>query len=145
MLIIALNAKLCSRLQDENDLILHQKAKHFKCSVCNKRLSSAKALSVHSMQVHKIQVTEISDALAGREDPAWEIFGSQGIPYGMQRGQQPPTQPGAAAMGGAGPPGMMQGGFAPPPYGMPPMMGGPPPYGMPPGRPPYGGAPPPPG
>ena len=77
-------------MQDENDLILHQKNKHFKCPECNKRLSTAKALSVHSLQVHKVTIHRIPDAKEGRDDPSWDIFGSAGIPEGMKRGEDPP-------------------------------------------------------
>jgi len=116
-------------MQDENDLILHQKNKHFKCLQCGKRLVSAKALSVHSLQVHKVTVRYIPDAKEGRDDPSWEIFGSQGIPAGMQRGQDPPKQ--GAAM-------MPEGDMLPTTGSMP--LPYPPPDVMPP--PPYGGAPP---
>ena len=81
-------------MQDENDLIVHQKHKHFKCLFCPKRLSSSKALNVHSVQVHKKPITEIPESKPGREDPKWEIFGSTGIPPGMKRGGDPPAQPG---------------------------------------------------
>ena len=29
---------------------------HFKCEVCNRKLTTAKALAVHSLQVHKVTV-----------------------------------------------------------------------------------------
>eukprot|EP00890_Picochlorum_soloecismus_P003398 jgi/Picsp_1/4059/NSC_01570-R1_zinc finger protein len=83
----------CDRVfNDENDLIVHQKHKHFKCLFCPKRLSSSKALNVHSVQVHKKPITEIPESKPGREDPKWEIFGSTGIPPGMKRGGDPPAQ-----------------------------------------------------
>ena len=44
----------CERqFDDEKVLIQHQKAKHFKCHICSKKLSTAGGLVVHVMQVHK--------------------------------------------------------------------------------------------
>jgi len=97
-------------MQDENDLIVHQKHKHFKCLFCPKRLSSSKALNVHSVQVHKKPITEIPESKPGREDPKWEIFGSSGIPAGMKRGGDPPAQPGPV------PSPAMRPGFPPGPF-----------------------------
>ena len=37
-------------------LIQHQRAKHFKCVVCHKRLGSAHGMMVHVFQVHKQQI-----------------------------------------------------------------------------------------
>jgi hypothetical protein len=40
-----------------NGLVLmqHQKAKHFKCSQCPRRLNTAGGLAVHIQQVHKLE------------------------------------------------------------------------------------------
>ena len=38
---------------DETTLILHQKAKHFKCGECHKKLTTAPSLAVHCTHVHK--------------------------------------------------------------------------------------------
>lgn len=103
-------------MQDENDLIVHQKHKHFKCLFCPKRLSSSKALNVHSVQVHKKPITEIPESKPGREDPKWEIFGSTGIPPGMKRGGDPPAQPGPVPNQAIRP------GFPPGPYRPGPML-----------------------
>ena len=49
----------CDRLfDDEKVLIEHQKAKHFKCHVCNKKLMTASGLSIHCVQVHKEPMTK---------------------------------------------------------------------------------------
>lgn len=49
----------CDRVfEHEEVLIQHQKAKHFKCPTCNKKLSTAGGLVVHNSQVHKITITE---------------------------------------------------------------------------------------
>ena len=42
----------CNRqFEDEKILIHHQKAKHFKCHVCNKKLFTGPGLAVHCLQV----------------------------------------------------------------------------------------------
>ena len=42
----------CDReFDDVNVLIMHQKAKHFKCSLCNKKLTTTKSLVTHIKQV----------------------------------------------------------------------------------------------
>ena len=47
----------CDRIfKDEGTLIQHQKAKHFRCSACTKKLNTAQGLQVHCEQVHKINV-----------------------------------------------------------------------------------------
>ena len=47
----------CEReFEDEGVLIQHQKARHFKCTLCNKKLSTAGGMSIHVMQVHKEEV-----------------------------------------------------------------------------------------
>ena len=47
----------CDRkFADEATLIQHQKAKHFKCTHCHKRLTSASGLRVHCHQVHRFTI-----------------------------------------------------------------------------------------
>jgi len=61
----------------------HQKAKHFKCSQCPRRLNTAGGLAVHIQQVHKLepdQLPKIENALPGRDGYEVEIFGMEGIP-----------------------------------------------------------------
>ena len=42
----------CNRIfEDEKILIQHQKAKHFKCFVCHKKLFTGPGLAIHCMQV----------------------------------------------------------------------------------------------
>lgn len=49
----------CDReFDDEKILVQHQKAKHFKCHVCHKKLSTAGGMSIHVLQVHKESVTK---------------------------------------------------------------------------------------
>lgn len=61
-------------------LISHQKAKHFKCDRCGKRLNTAGGLSVHMNQVHKENLEHVENALANRQGLDIEIFGMEGIP-----------------------------------------------------------------
>lgn len=44
--------RYCNReFDDEKILIQHQKAKHFKCHICHKKLYTGPGLSIHCMQV----------------------------------------------------------------------------------------------
>ncbi|XP_008812444.1 protein SUPPRESSOR OF FRI 4 isoform X1 [Phoenix dactylifera] len=71
----------CDReFDDEKILVQHQKAKHFKCHVCHKKLSTAGGMAIHVLQVHKENVTKVPNAKLGRESTDIEIFGMQGIP-----------------------------------------------------------------
>lgn len=71
----------CDReFDDEKILVQHQKAKHFKCHVCNKKLSTAGGMVIHVLQVHKETVTKVPNAKAERESTEIEIYGMQGIP-----------------------------------------------------------------
>ena len=71
----------CEReFDDEKVLIEHQKAKHFKCPHCSKRLHSAQGMSVHVEQVHKQLLDRVPNALPGRDTLDMQIYGMQGIP-----------------------------------------------------------------
>lgn len=61
-------------------LILHQKAKHFKCLYCPRRLNSASGLVVHIAQIHKETVEVVPNSISGHDSPEIEIFGMQGVP-----------------------------------------------------------------
>ena len=82
-------------------LMQHQKAKHFKCGMCPRRLNTAGGLAVHIQQVHKLEpekyvfslfcknlpltfalpsLPRIENALPGRDGYEVEIFGMEGIP-----------------------------------------------------------------
>eukprot|EP00730_Choanoeca_flexa_P008055 TRINITY_DN12432_c1_g2_i3.p1 TRINITY_DN12432_c1_g2~~TRINITY_DN12432_c1_g2_i3.p1 ORF type:complete len:342 (+),score=46.10 TRINITY_DN12432_c1_g2_i3:35-1060(+) len=149
----------CEREFDNEDvLIQHQKARHFKCHICNRKLYTASGMVVHCMQVHKEEVLEVPNSLPGRADPEVNIFGMAGVPPNliMQKQQEAIAKMAnkmAKRSDEAAPPPPPDNGYAapPPPYGAPP----PPPgnYGQPqPGygyQPPpmqggYGGGPPPP-
>ncbi|GAB4848187.1 hypothetical protein Ancab_002854 [Ancistrocladus abbreviatus] len=87
----------CDReFDDEKILVQHQKAKHFKCHVCNKKLSTAGGMVIHVLQVHKENVTKVPNAKPDRESTEIEIYGMQGIPpdilaahYGDQEEETP--------------------------------------------------------
>ncbi|KAH0538993.1 hypothetical protein FGG08_004442 [Glutinoglossum americanum] len=71
----------CERdFDDLKILISHQKAKHFKCERCGRRLNTAGGLSVHMNQVHKETLTTVENALPNRANLDVEIFGMEGIP-----------------------------------------------------------------
>ncbi|CAN8313773.1 unnamed protein product [Cochlearia groenlandica] len=71
----------CDReFDDEKILVQHQKAKHFKCHVCHKKLSTASGMVIHVLQVHKENVTKVPNADSGRDATDLEIYGMQGIP-----------------------------------------------------------------
>jgi hypothetical protein len=49
----------CDReFETEKILIEHQKARHFKCQICSRKLNSASGLNVHMTQVHKETIKE---------------------------------------------------------------------------------------
>ncbi|KAF5192696.1 Bub3-interacting and glebs motif-containing protein [Thalictrum thalictroides] len=87
----------CDReFDDEKILVQHQKARHFKCHVCHKKLSTAGGMAIHVLQVHKETVTKVPNAKPERESTEIEIFGMQGIPpeilaahYGEQDDEAP--------------------------------------------------------
>ncbi|GMS97041.1 hypothetical protein PENTCL1PPCAC_19215 [Pristionchus entomophagus] len=133
----------CNRdFEDDKILIQHQKAKHFKCHMCHKKLFSGPGLAIHCMQVHKETIDKIPGAVVGRDSTEVEIYGMQGIPDDATRGGFEFEDMGGAAkrprmdMMGM-PPGM--GGMMP---GMHGGGGGPPVAGMPGGAPPFPGMPP---
>ncbi|KAK4246576.1 hypothetical protein C7999DRAFT_33008 [Corynascus novoguineensis] len=71
----------CERdFEDLKLLISHQKAKHFKCDRCGKRLNTAGGLSVHMNQVHKETLSNVENALPNRQGLDIEIFGMEGVP-----------------------------------------------------------------
>ncbi|XP_004232645.1 protein SUPPRESSOR OF FRI 4 [Solanum lycopersicum] len=87
----------CDReFDDEKILVQHQKAKHFKCHVCHKKLSTAGGMAIHVLQVHKETVSQVPNAKPGRESTDIEVYGMQGIPsdilaahYGEEEDESP--------------------------------------------------------
>eukprot|EP00242_Pyramimonas_sp_CCMP2087_P009517 CAMPEP_0198218806 /NCGR_PEP_ID=MMETSP1445-20131203/71243_1 /TAXON_ID=36898 /ORGANISM="Pyramimonas sp., Strain CCMP2087" /LENGTH=93 /DNA_ID=CAMNT_0043896011 /DNA_START=196 /DNA_END=473 /DNA_ORIENTATION=+ len=75
----------CDRVfDDEKILIQHQKAKHFKCSLCGKKLSTAGGLVIHGYQVHKETIDKVPFAKPGRESTDVNVFGMYGIPEDLE-------------------------------------------------------------
>ncbi|KAF2434691.1 hypothetical protein EJ08DRAFT_581835 [Tothia fuscella] len=71
----------CERdFDDLKILISHQKAKHFKCERCGRRLNTAGGLAVHLNQVHKETLNAVDNSLPNRQGLEVEIFGMEGIP-----------------------------------------------------------------
>eukprot|EP00741_Cyanophora_paradoxa_P008924 tig00000142_g8638.t1 len=74
----------CDRLfDDEKVLLLHQKAKHFKCNECHKKLTSIAGLVIHCAQMHKITLSKVPQAREGRDDAPPKgpnVAGMEGIP-----------------------------------------------------------------
>lgn len=66
--------------EDDKVLLSHQKAKHFRCPHCPRRLNTAGGLAVHIDQVHKLGTDRIANAIAGRDSFDVEIYGMEGIP-----------------------------------------------------------------
>ncbi|XP_076324693.1 BUB3-interacting and GLEBS motif-containing protein ZNF207-like isoform X2 [Tachypleus tridentatus] len=148
----------CSReFDDEKILIQHQKAKHFKCHICHKKLYTGPGLAIHCMQVHKETIDKVPNALPNRNNVDIEIYGMEGIPEEDIREHERQRQSGlisdegsdsdvsksffnttvAGGLNAPMPPGVMP----PMPGIMPPMPGMPFPQAMP-GVPPIGPMPP---
>ncbi|XP_001651383.2 BUB3-interacting and GLEBS motif-containing protein ZNF207 isoform X2 [Aedes aegypti] len=71
----------CNReFDDEKILVQHQKAKHFKCHICHKKLYTGPGLSIHCMQVHKESIDKVPNSLPNRSNISIEIYGMEGIP-----------------------------------------------------------------
>lgn len=61
-------------------MVQHQKAKHFKCHICHKKLYTGPGLSIHCMQVHKETIDKVPNSFPNRSNIEIEIFGMDGIP-----------------------------------------------------------------
>ncbi|KFD47024.1 hypothetical protein M513_12106 [Trichuris suis] len=92
----------CNReFDDDKVLVQHQKAKHFKCHLCHKKLYTGPGLAIHCMQVvvyatpnsssafnciaayaqvHKETIASIPNSVANRGSTEIEIYGMEGIP-----------------------------------------------------------------
>lgn len=98
----------CDRkFDDEKVLIQHQKQKHFKCEMCNKKLSTAGGLLVHVQQVHKQNIRRIPNAMPGRDSTEVEVYGMEGVPDELlteqhKRMRYGPAAPAPLAMSGPG-------------------------------------------
>ncbi|ORX82299.1 hypothetical protein BCR32DRAFT_292744 [Anaeromyces robustus] len=71
----------CERdFDDEKILIQHQKARHFKCTICHKKLSSTRGMVIHASQVHNEEVTKVPNSIRGHDSTEIEVYGMDGIP-----------------------------------------------------------------
>lgn len=71
----------CEReFESEDTLIQHQRFKHFKCPLCNRKPESAGGLVVHMLQVHKESLSRVPNAMIERDNPENRIVGMQGVP-----------------------------------------------------------------
>jgi len=131
----------CNReFEDEKILIQHQKAKHFKCHLCHKKLYTGPGLAIHCMQVHKEKVDKVPNSLPGRNNIEIEIYGMEGIPEedakAHEKSKQGKSEGRNMGSDDDSQDGEPSGGHMMP--GMPPM----PPNSMPPNMPPMPGMPP---
>ena len=91
----------CDRaFDDEANLLLHQKNKHFKCNLCPRKLTSTGGMVIHVRQVHKEELTKVPGAKEGRDSVQFEVFGMTGIPLEFQMERAAKKQ--QKAGGGAG-------------------------------------------
>lgn len=75
----------CDRkFESESVLIQHQKAKHFKCEHCNKKLGAAPALMLHVVNVHKMPIDRYVILLAERRNRSHDVVRMR-PGYPMQR------------------------------------------------------------
>ncbi|OUM59696.1 hypothetical protein PIROE2DRAFT_14696, partial [Piromyces sp. E2] len=71
----------CERnFEDEKVLIQHQKARHFKCPNCHKKLSSTRGMVIHASQVHNEEVKKVPNSIPGHDSTEIEVYGMDGIP-----------------------------------------------------------------
>nr|SVE84404.1 EOG090X0A5X [Daphnia pulex]SVE85645.1 EOG090X0A5X [Daphnia pulicaria] len=85
----------CNRdFDDEKILLQHQKAKHFKCHICHKKLYTGPGLSIHCMQVHKETLDRVPNSLPNRGNIEIEIYGMEGIPESDIRDHEAQKQAG---------------------------------------------------
>jgi hypothetical protein len=131
----------CNReFDDEKILIQHQKAKHFKCHICHKKLYTGPGLSIHCMQVHKETIDKVPNSIPTRGNIEIEIYGMEGIPE--QDMKEHERQKGVSGNDDDGPDASQTDSpnVATPPVAGIPGMAGPMMPGMPPGmvRPPFG-------
>jgi len=139
----------CDRtFDDENILIQHQRAKHFRCQECDDtavrgKCESVQGLIVHTLKVHSKSLPRVPNALQGRDNPELNVYGMDGVPAEIlkQRGIDRPELVGKAAPPPSEPASGLEAMASWSTQGMSPMAGQP--GGMPsmPGMPPIPGVP----
>mmetsp|Transcript_62665 Transcript_62665/g.111721 ORF Transcript_62665/g.111721 Transcript_62665/m.111721 type:complete len:291 (-) Transcript_62665:452-1324(-) len=65
---------------NEKVLVDHQKARHFKCPHCGKKLPSSGGLQAHVLQVHKETIDKVPNAKEGRDSMEFGVYGMENIP-----------------------------------------------------------------
>ena len=71
----------CERdFDDQSILVAHQRAKHYKCNTCGRRLETASGLHTHCSQVHKENLEKVDNAMPGREGFEVTVYGMIGMP-----------------------------------------------------------------
>jgi len=79
----------CDRtFEDDNVLIQHQRAKHFRCAECDDgqirgKCESVQGLIVHTLKVHGKALARVPNAQQGRDNPDQNVYGMDGIPDEM--------------------------------------------------------------
>lgn len=96
----------CERkFEDEQVLLQHQRAKHFRCPECDDgairgKCESVQGLIVHTLKIHGKALDRVPNAMQGRDNPELNVYGMEGIPlemlrakgYATDHGQQPVTK-----------------------------------------------------
>jgi hypothetical protein len=72
----------CDReFDNEAVLIQHQKARHFKCHVCHKKMATVNSLNIHLVNVHKETLKRVPNAKEGRDSLDFgDIYGMEYVP-----------------------------------------------------------------
>jgi Zinc finger, C2H2 type len=71
----------CERVfKDETTLVEHQRAKHFKCPKCPRRLLGLSSLLNHARKVHELDIDQVPDAVEHRSSVHVQVLGMSGIP-----------------------------------------------------------------
>ena len=65
---------------DELRLILHQRAVHFKCPYCNRKLENMAGLVSHALDVHAETLIAVPHALETRRDISTAVVGMSCVP-----------------------------------------------------------------
>ena len=74
----------CEReFESEKILIQHQKAKHFKCHVCHKKLSTAGGMVIHVLQVHKVSINKSVSCLLLLPISVTDYYITIGFPFSI--------------------------------------------------------------
>jgi hypothetical protein len=71
----------CDKEYDHKDTLLeHQKDRHFACTKCRKKFSTAGSMATHMLSVHRETLGKVPNAKVGRDSLDISIFGMEGVP-----------------------------------------------------------------